>query len=53
MIDQYTKFSSCGLSTEYIGSAQTNMANKKWVLDGEAQLVFATPEATIQHTGTC
>lgn len=50
MMDQSTKYNSCGLKAEFIGSTQTNALSKSKVLKGEVQLVFATPEVIIQNT---
>ncbi len=50
MIDQTTKYNSCGLKTEFIGSAPTSSSSKSSVLRGECQLVFASPETIIENS---
>jgi len=40
MVDQQSKFSPKGLSTEYVGEAQPDLAVKRKVLNGDVQLVY-------------
>ena len=49
MMDQQTKYSLKGLKVEFVGEAQADPSRKKKVLNGEAQLVFITPENIIEH----
>ena len=49
MMDQHTRFSLRGLSTEFIGEAQTDPSVCGKVLRGEVQLVFITPENLIEN----
>ena len=48
MMDQHTRFSSRGLSTKFIGEAQTDPSVCGTVL-GEVELVFITPENLIEN----
>ena len=45
MMEQVSKFRSSGLTTEFVGSAQTSSSACKRVVRGEVQLVFITPES--------
>ena len=49
MMDQHSKYSPRRLSTEFIGEAQHDPKARQRVLDGEAQLVFITPESIMQN----
>ena len=50
MMDQQARYASRGLSTEYVGEEQTDLATKHKVLRGEIQLVFITPESIILNS---
>ena len=43
MMDQHTRFSSRGLSTEFVGEAQTDPSVCGKVLRGEVQLAMGGP----------
>lgn len=47
MVDQCRKFSSKGLSSEFVGEAQTDRSVIKNVLEGKVQLVYITPENAV------
>ena len=49
-MDQQAKYSLKGLKVEFVGEAQADPSRKKKVLNGEAQLVFITPENIIEHS---
>ena len=49
MMDQHTRFSSRGLSTKFIGEAQTDPSVCGKVLRGEVRLVFIIPENVIEN----
>lgn len=49
MMDQCTKFSSSGLSTTFVGEAQTDLSERRKVLQGEIQLVYITPENLLEN----
>ena len=49
MMDQHTRFSSRGLSTEFVGEAQTDLSVCGKVLRGEVQLEFITPKNLIEN----
>jgi len=49
MVDQQSKFSPKGLSTEYVGEAQPDLAVKRKVLNGDVQLVYISPECLIMN----
>ncbi len=49
MMDQSSKFAKHGLSTEFVGEAQTDKSVIKRVLKGEVQLVFITPENIVEN----
>ena len=49
MVDQQSKFSPKGLSTEYVGEAQRDLAVKCKVLNGDVQLVYISPESLIMN----
>ena len=48
MVD--TKFSPRGLKTDFVGEAQSHEGAEKWVLRGESQLVYISPENLINNT---
>ena len=50
MMDQQARYASRGLSTEFVGKAQTDLATKHKVLRGEVQLVFIIPESIIMNS---
>lgn len=45
MVDQYSKFSLKGLSTEYVDEAQCDLDVKHKVLRGDVRLVYILPES--------
>ena len=47
MSEQATRFTALGLSAEFVGEGQINPEAKKKVVNGEAQLVFISPENLI------
>ena len=47
MMDQRAKFTPRGLTTEFVGEAQSDQATVRKVLRGETQLVLITPESII------
>lgn len=47
MMEQASRFRSSGLTTEFVGSAQTSPSVCRSVERGEVQLVFITPESLI------
>ena len=49
MMDQHSKYSPRGLCTEFIGEAQNDTKARQRVLDGEAHLIFITPESIMQN----
>ena len=49
MMDQCAKYYDTGLSVEFIGEAQTDKLRKEQVLQGNVQLVYATPESIIEN----
>lgn len=49
MMDQRSKFAKYGLSTEFVGEAQTDKSVSRRVLNGEVQLVFITPENVVEN----
>lgn len=49
MVDQHSKFSVKGLSTEYVGEAQCDLNVKRKVLNGDVQLVYISPESLIMN----
>ena len=49
MIDQQSKFARYGLSTEFVGEAQTDKEVSKRVLNGKVQLIFITPENIVEN----
>ena len=49
MMDQQSKFTSKGISAEFVGEAQQNKAVIKRVLRGDVQLVYITPESIIEN----
>ena len=48
MMDQHSKYSSRGFCSKFIGEAQHYTKARQRVLDGEAQLIFITPESIMQ-----
>jgi len=44
MMDQQSKFQSMGIRAEYVGEGQRDPAVWRKVLNGEAQLVYISPE---------
>jgi len=50
MVEQTEKFNTMGIKTEFIGEAQDNPCSRRRVLNGEAQLVFISPENAIQNS---
>ena len=52
MKDQQSKYASRGLSTEFVGEAQTDLVTtcKHKVLSGGVQLIFITPESIIMNS---
>lgn len=50
MMDQCSKFTAHGLKAEFLGEAQSDQDAMKRVLDGEAQLVFITPENIMMNS---
>ena len=49
MVDQQSKFSPKGLSTEYVGESQRDLAVKHKILNGDVQLVYISPESLIMN----
>ena len=49
MMDQHSKYSPRGLCTKFIGEAQHDTKARQRVLDGEAHLIFITPESIMQN----
>ena len=49
MMDQQAKFAPRGVTTEFVGEAQSDPAAKVRVLKGEAQLVFISPESILNN----
>lgn len=49
MMDQRSKFSEYGLTTEFVGEAQTDKSVSRRVLSGEVQLVYITPENLVEN----
>ena len=49
MFDQKKRFSSMGLSTEFVGSAQDDPVATTRVLNGTIQLVFISPENLLNN----
>lgn len=49
MIDQRSKFARYGISTEFVGEAQTEKSVVKRVLNGDVQLVYVTPENIVEN----
>lgn len=47
MIDQKASFTSKGITAEFVGMAQDDDASVQMVIDGNAQLVFISPENII------
>ena len=50
MVEQTEKFNSLGIKTEFVGEAQTNPSSRRRVLNGEAQIVFISPENAIKNS---
>ena len=48
-MDQHSRFTSLGLSTEFVGEAQRDKSAIKKVLNGEVQLVYITPENLVHN----
>lgn len=48
MMDQQAKYSHLGLTTEFVGEAQLDKGVKEKIINGEVQLVYITPESTIE-----
>ena len=48
MMDQVSKYSSKGLTTQFLGEAQEDYSVISRVLEGEYQLVFISPEALLR-----
>lgn len=49
MLDQKSKFTPTGLSTEFVGEAQDSPQAVKTVLEGRAQLVYISPENLVYN----
>ena len=49
MMDQHSKFVPRGLQAEFVGEIQTDASRKEKVLQGQAQLVFITPENLLEN----
>ena len=49
MFDQKKRFSSMGLSAEFVGSAQDDPVATTAVLNGTVQLVFISPENLLSN----
>ena len=49
MLDQRAKFAFAGMSTEFIGEAQSDSDVVKKVTAGEVQLVYVSPESIIDN----
>lgn len=49
MMDQQSRFTRCGFSTEFVGEAQSNKSVTRRVLSGEVQLVYITPENIVEN----
>ena len=47
-MDQVSKYSSKGLTTQFLGEAQVDYSVVSRVLEGEYQLVFIRPEALLR-----
>ena len=47
MKEQTEKFTRLGITTEFVGEAQTSPVAKLHVLKGEIQLVFISPESLL------
>jgi len=47
MMDQKVKFSTYGLTAEFVGEAQLDVAASQCVIKGEVQLVYISPENII------
>lgn len=50
MVEQTEKFNSLGITTEFVGEAQTDPSARRRVLSGEAQIVLISPENAIQNS---
>ena len=53
MFDQKKRFSSMGLSAEFVGSAQDDPVTTTAVLNGTIQLVFISPENLLNNKKFC
>ena len=49
MMDQKAKFLTAGVSTEFVGEAQTDNDAIRRVTSGVVQLVFISPESIIEN----
>ena len=47
MMDQTAKFQSAGLNVDFVGESQMDKAACEWVVKGETQLVYISPENII------
>ena len=47
MMDQTSKYSPKGLSTEFVGEAQTDSDVIRRVLKGQVQLLYISPESIL------
>ena len=47
MMDQKVKFSTYGLTAEFVGEAQTDVAASERVIKGKVQLIYISPENII------
>ena len=50
MFDQKKRFSSMGLSAEFVGSAQDDPVATTAILNGTVQLVFISPENLLNNS---
>jgi len=49
MVEQTEKLNVLGITTEFVGEAQTNPSSCRRVLNGEVQVVLISPENAIQN----
>ena len=49
MLDQRNKFILRGITTEFVGDAQTNEQAVERVINGQVQLVYISPESLLQN----
>ena len=49
MLDQKNRFTLRGIKTEFVGGAQTDEQAVETVINGQAQLVYISPESLLQN----